>query len=107
MTETGERCPVCQRFPLLKAPGAEGCGRFAQVKRDLFASPEAEAKCYRIGLDLRESELATLRERHELESAVVEAAIEYIGPTGTDACALDTAVEALLAHRQRNNDGNR
>src|SRR6478752_659416 len=46
------------------------------------------------------------REERELETAVVEAAVDYVGSldAGTP---LDRAIDALVAHRQRNNDGNR
>lgn len=65
-----ELCPVCMRFPILKAPTGEGCLRFGQVKRDLYATAYAEAECYRKGLDLRESALATTQAR--LDALVAE-----------------------------------
>jgi len=62
------------------------------------------------------AELATLREREQLEAAVVEAAIKLAlkaqsndaddEDIGDELDAQSLAVDALLAHRQRNNDGN-
>jgi len=104
MTETVERCPECDR-PKAKDASARSGG----CKRGLLddRGQPYRSRCHELTIARLRAELATLREREQLESAVVEAAIEFIGPTGEDASSLDTAVEALLAHRQRNNDGNR
>jgi len=63
-------------------------------------------QCIRAERDNLRVDVAALRERKQLESALVEAAVEYVGSldAGTP---LDLAIDALVAHRQRNNDGNR
>jgi len=69
--------------------------------------------CVRIERDNLRVEVAALCERKQLEAAVVEAAVRIIEDwragvnDGHEQVQLATSVNALLAHRQRNNDGNR
>ncbi len=115
MTETYPRTPTeranklgaelaCEAFNALQSLDAKACQAVSLGFQARIAA-------------LVESELATLRERVQLEAAVVEAAIKLAlkaqsndaddEDIGDELGAQPLAVDALLAHRQRNNDGNR
>jgi hypothetical protein len=99
--ETGERCPDCDR---------PNCRRDAV---QVYKSVERIA-CYEHAIIRLRSELSTLREREKLLVDAVQAAVDRSdrsAPKERDNISRNTLVEdlgrALLAHRQRSNDGNR
>lgn len=65
-------------------------------------------QCIRVERDNLRGEVAALRERNRLETAVIDAAVEYVGSldAGTE---LDRAIDALVAHRAQKgtDDGKR
>ena len=101
-----EVCPDCGR---VKFTG------FLQTKAE-YPVCIAKSDCAKVTIARLRSELATLREPEQLEAEVIEAAFVLIEKLRSDAlddedigselAAVGTATDALLAHRQRNNDGN-
>jgi len=138
MTETVERCPDCDRVkftgyaqsgPLCITKSDCAQATIALLRAEVATLRERDEhtaweRGYEQGYSDREKTdhdradvlkepnpyppIGEVREREQLEAAVVEAGIvEYHERAHTIGTDLNVAVRELLAHRQRNNDGNR